>query len=764
MTKTREDRYFRSNVARGLTGEIDKKAHVIKGFSVISLGEAQGHNLEIDHETLSLVVRHGNAKENGIKSRFGHPNMSNSPIGTYLGRVKNFRLDDERVRADLHISDAAFESPKGDLGTYVEKLAETDPEMFGSSIVFPIKDKEPNEGETGIKDESGDFMDLARPTVLSGVDIVDDPATGDGMFSFFSSTVKPSAEMSVFLDNFLKLPDAMDRIHSFLNRYVENKEQKQKIITLAERMTVMSKENKDTNIPKKQMFQLVEGEEIVMAGEEKKDTLQKAHDLEVAEAAAAQEKERIDTVQALGAKFSIPSAKIAELLNQTPKLSLEDISKKLVDIDMKAESGDVDTTTVISGISINKEERDKKLEIMSNTFLVKGGVITEPKIKEEVTHSEFRGLGMKSLVSHFLSEAGVKDVHMLSGSELYSEIIRRTQREQFGGAMAQGTGDFTNLLGNTINKSLAKGWADAPVTYPLWCGSDSLTDFKTADIIKISAYGDVELIPEGEAPRSSTLADTKETAKLATFGSYFTLTRQAIINDDLSWFTKVPMRMANSYRRTINYRVYWYLFNANRAIGTGNWLGPVMTEDTVRLFNLATHRNYLVLGTGDAVSEATLGYGYNQMITQAQASPDANRSNTVFASTKPKFLIHGPQQTVAVHKLLNSIYYSTDAGDSNDDYQISNIYGPGKPRNLIPVEEVLLDYWVTATATYPWYLAADPSITDTITVFGLNGETRPTTSSEPSSIGEAIGVKYQVLGDFGITAVDWRGLFLNTGR
>jgi hypothetical protein len=222
--------------------------------------------------------------------------------------------------------------------------------------------------------------------------------------------------------------------------------------------------------------------------------------------------------------------------------------------------------------------------------------------------------------------------------------------------------------------------------------------------------------------------------------------------------------MASSYRRTINYRVYWYLFNANQAIGTNNWLGPVMTEDGVRLFNLATHRNYLALGSGAAVSEATLTYGWNQMLTQTQPSPDNNRSNTVYAATAPKFLLHGPHQSVAIHKLLNSVYYSTSAGDPNDDYQISNIYGPGKPRNLIPVEEVLLDYWVTSTATYPWYLAADPTITDTITVFGLNGETRPSTSSEPSSIGEAMGMKYQVVGDFGITAVDWRGLFLNTGR
>ena len=764
---------LRSGISRGVRENgVDREKNTIKGFSVISIGEALGHDLEIDKTTLEQVVEHGNKAKFGIKSRFGHPNMSNTAFGTFLGRVKNFELEDDKlVRADLYIDQTAMKPPPNGggtpLGEYTMSLAESDPAAFGSSIVFELERAvRLNEDGTRKKDKAGnELLPLARVKTLYGADIVDEPATGDELFEFFSDSVKPSAEVTAFLDDFLKQPDAMDRVCSFMNKYNVNEEYKQKIINSLGKVDNMPEENKDT---KKPIFQFSKGDDTMTEEEKKLAALEVAHKKEVEDAvlsAVTKEKERIDTVQALGKKFGIPDDKTKELLNQTPKLSLEDISKKLVDIDMGTGSAGVDQTKEIPEIHINKEARDKKLEIMSNTFLVKGGVIDDPKIREEVASSEYRGMGMKSCVAHFLSEAGVKDVHMLSGNELYSEIIKQCQRTQFGGAMAQGTGDFTNLLSNTMNKSMAKGWNDAPVTYPLWCGTDSLSDFKTADIIKMSAYGDVELIPEGDAPKESKMADTKETAKLATYGSYYTLTRQAIVNDDLSWFTRIPQRMTSSFRRTINYRVYWYLFNANVApLTTNPWVGPTMTEDAVRLFNLATHRNYLAIGTGAAVSEATLTYGYNQMITQAQPSPDNNRSNVVYSPTMPKFLIHGPHQTLAVHKLLNSVFYSTSAGDPNDDFQISNIYGPGKPRSIVPIEEVLLDYWVTSTATYPWYLAADPSIADTITVFGLNGETRPTTTSEPSSIGEAQGIKYQVIGDFGIAAIDWRGLFLNTGR
>jgi len=116
MPKKEEIKDFRSDVIRGPVSNVDTTKHIIKGYSVISTGELKGHGLEADEKTLEQVVELGNSHSQGVKSRFGHPNMSNTAYGTYVGRSKNFRLDENRVRADLHIADAAFNSPKGDLG------------------------------------------------------------------------------------------------------------------------------------------------------------------------------------------------------------------------------------------------------------------------------------------------------------------------------------------------------------------------------------------------------------------------------------------------------------------------------------------------------------------------------------------------------------------------------------------------------------------------------------------------------------------------
>ena len=200
-------RWFRAGVAHGIEvseGEafIDLKDEqtIIKGYSVITKGAALGHNMLVDDTTLAQVVEHGNKSKNGIKSRFDHPNASNTSLGTFIGRSKNFRREGNLVRADLYLSEAAKESPNGDLHSYVLALAKEDPQAFGASIVF--------RGEHECqKDEKGkerkDQPMLVRIDKLLAADVVDSPAANpNGLFSEENSLA--------------------ETLTSFLNRWAEN--------------------------------------------------------------------------------------------------------------------------------------------------------------------------------------------------------------------------------------------------------------------------------------------------------------------------------------------------------------------------------------------------------------------------------------------------------------------------------------------------------------------------------------------------------------
>ena len=134
-----KDIYFRADIARGGDVRVNRKDEVIAGFAVVTKGVTHDERGEFDDVALDSVVEFGNQSKGGIKSRFGHPNMSSTALGTFLGRTKNFRRDGDVVRADLHIDRTAHETPDGDLAGYVMNLAESDPGAFGSSMVISIR-------------------------------------------------------------------------------------------------------------------------------------------------------------------------------------------------------------------------------------------------------------------------------------------------------------------------------------------------------------------------------------------------------------------------------------------------------------------------------------------------------------------------------------------------------------------------------------------------------------------------------------------------
>lgn len=213
--------FFRTDVLRSAEVQVDRDAGIIRGFAVVSKGVTHDQRGEFDDAALDTIVSFGSKSGIGIKSRFGHPNMSSTALGTFLGRVKDFRRDGDIVRADLHIDKTAYETPDGDLAGYVMDLAKSDPAAFGASMVIDW-DEEFREG----KDAQGESLPpFIRVKKLFSVDVVDDPAANNGFFGmpFFNENVMPSAVMTAFLDRFLEQPGAVDRVMSFLERYRQNR-------------------------------------------------------------------------------------------------------------------------------------------------------------------------------------------------------------------------------------------------------------------------------------------------------------------------------------------------------------------------------------------------------------------------------------------------------------------------------------------------------------------------------------------------------------
>jgi hypothetical protein len=214
--------YFRSNTIYNQSpSSIDKEKGIIRNIVLCQTGEAKGHNLFINEQFIDKVIQLGNDNKAGIKARFGHPNICSTALGTYLGRYKNFRREDNSAVADLFLDQSASKSPNGNLFDYVLGLAESNPDMFGASIAFKA-------GKVDKRFETIDGVEVEKSyaTILNlhACDLVDDPAATDGLFESLHED-DFSFQVTLFLDEHPEIYKLLNNKPEILNEFLVNYKQ-----------------------------------------------------------------------------------------------------------------------------------------------------------------------------------------------------------------------------------------------------------------------------------------------------------------------------------------------------------------------------------------------------------------------------------------------------------------------------------------------------------------------------------------------------------
>jgi hypothetical protein len=236
------DQLFTTPFATGAPTSVDHEKGIIYGAKIIQVGEAKGHGLFVDSEFIDKMLELGNGLKQGVKARFGHPNMCSTTLGTFLGRWKGLYRDGDAIRGNLFLSTEAAKTPNGDLRSYVLGLADNEPDVFGVSIDFS-RDLDAEE-EAGMHEETG--LQLARIKGLSCADVVDSPAASDGMFSRFSGETV-AGQITTFLDEHQDVWETLQSnpsIFEALARYGD------KMDEFTTRYREYRQHNKEGNMPK----------------------------------------------------------------------------------------------------------------------------------------------------------------------------------------------------------------------------------------------------------------------------------------------------------------------------------------------------------------------------------------------------------------------------------------------------------------------------------------------------------------------------------
>lgn len=361
-------------------------------------------------------------------------------------------------------------------------------------------------------------------------------------------------------------------------------------------------------------------------------------------------------------------------------------------------------------VQIVDSEREKIRAAAVDGLLLRSGVNVE---KPADGANNFRGMKMRDLAIECLEREGVSNAHRLNDDDLFRRAVSPDSQ-------------FTSILDNTVKKSMATAYKAAEPTYDKWCGKGSNSDFKEAAHYQLSEGGDLIQLSQSGEIKFDEMTDNKVTKKVLTYARGFGFTRQALINDDLSVLTKIPAAYVRAAMRGRNKLVY-KLLGSNAAIYDGK-----------TLFH-ADHKNK---GTAGALSTQTL----SELIKLMRKQKNIRGKETL--NIKPEFLIVPAALEATAAQLLVS---TADPAANNSG--VANIYR--NSMNLI-VDAELDDYSETQ-----YYVAANPADIDTIEVTYLNGNEQPILESQVGF--DFVGIKWRILDDFGVTALDYRGLATNAG-
>ena len=427
--------------------------------------------------------------------------------------------------------------------------------------------------------------------------------------------------------------------------------------------------------------------------------------------AAKEERERIRSIEEMCRHFGVDSKEYID--NGT---SVDSTRAAIVDKLMS------DNAPVSASVRMVDDEGDKFRRAVTDGLLMRSGVRVEHPADGA---DQFRAMSLRDLAVECLSREGrsTSELLRMDKSDLYNELCR-----QFYNPSAA----FPAIMDATIKKSIVDLYNKVPTTFQEFTTKGTLSDFKeTADHeYVIGGVGDFLEVPEnGEIHPDMPQTELLPSRKLKTYGKQFSMTRQAFINDDIGFLTKVPGLYATAAKKTIDKQVYGILFN-NPAIFDG-----------VALFH-ADHKN--LIGSGAKPSQATIQAAILQMQKQTDQFGDP-----IYMTPKTIVVPVGYEFDLAV------IFHSAQVtGSANND--VNPLYN--YPLNI--VQSPVLNALAGANAV-PWFLFADESSARGIQVDYLNGQETPTVRRMEAP--GVLGFTWDIYLDWGISVRDFRGIVKNPG-
>ena len=344
---------------------------------------------------------------------------------------------------------------------------------------------------------------------------------------------------------------------------------------------------------------------------------------------------------------------------------------------------------------------------VKQSLLARAGI---DKDKADAKDNAYNAMTLRELARASLVDRGIS----VSGHNAMSMV---------GLAFTHSSSDFGQILIDVAHKSLLKGWETAAENFDQFTSHGTLTDFRPAKRVGLGDFGYLPQVGEGEEYTYGTIGDEGASVALATYGQLFSITRQAIINDDMNLLTKIPEKMGQAARATIAKLVF--------ALLTGN----AIAQDGKALFD-ESHKNTL---TGAALDVTSIDKVIQLMngFVNARGEPLA---------IEPEFMLLPTSLYTRAKQVLGSA--SVEGADAN-----SGIINP--IRDIVPA---LKSARLQVADPKSWYLINK----EAIEVSYLDGIDTPYIEQQNGFTVDGVSTKVRI--DAGVNVIDYRGIVKVTNK
>ncbi|MDE3955421.1 Clp protease ClpP [Glaesserella parasuis] len=291
-----------------------------------------------------------------------------------------------------------------------------------------------------------------------------------------------------------------------------------------------------------------------------------------------------------------------------------------------------------------------------------------------------------------------------------------------GQAFTHSSSDFGSILLDVAHKSIIKGWQEHIEDFDKFTTKGTLTDFRPAHRVGMGSFDQLDLLPEGAEYTYATLTDTQTQIALATYGKAFSITRQAIINDDMGMLTKIPYKLGQAAKATIANLIF--------ATITGNG-------------KLADGKALLDKTRGNLLDNSAFGLNTLDKAIQMMNAHKSFDGKTQLL-IEPDYLLVPTALHTRAKQILGSS--SVEGAEAN-----SGIINP--LQNIVPIAKSQRLQAVSAT---DWYLINK----EAIEVSYLDGVETPFIDQMEGFNTDGIATKVRI--DAGVNVIDYRGLLKAT--